>query len=299
MERLEPTKSSAFRETTNKKKQKKKVRSYIKTVDCCCQSKAIKEMKFFSQIVSLFVLFPSIVSALTCSDVSLPCVEIPQCSNTVAKLDINQLSTGLGTSKSSSTASICYTATGLNLQIDAYNQIYYPKDLYTSCNDNVFLLDVIELFIGECSSSSSNCNSNGDTYCYSEIDTSPYNKIFESGIYAPYLNHTGVVNTLIDCDTSHVAHTTREQGAQWRVNLIVPWDVVYNPAGCPSTAKKAVSQPTPTTGSVFRGNIYRVNELVATDKCSSSTCEYVSWAPTYSNPPAFHEPTKFGYFILQ
>jgi hypothetical protein len=274
----------------------------------------------FQQLLSLFFLvFPTVISSLTCSDVekkssgSLPCTTVPNCSTgKTASLTANQLSNGLGSSKASSAIDLCYTDSSLNVKVLASKQAYYPADLYSSCNDNVFLLDVVELFIGECTSSNSYCNTVGDTYCYSEIDTSPYNKIFESGIYTPYLNHTGIKNYLIDCDSSSIQHSVTKKSTEWTVELSIPWKVIYNPQGCPVPSKKAMENveqtvishsllmtPVAGPGSVFRANVYRVNELTAvSSSCSSSTCEYISWTPTYSNPPAFHEPKTFGYFIL-
>jgi hypothetical protein len=262
-------------------------------------------MKFLS---FLFLVFPVLITSLTCSDVekrssgSLPCTTIPNCSTGQSvSLTANQLSNGLGSSKASSAIDLCYTESSLDVKVLASKQTYFPPDLYSSCNDNVFLLDVVELFIGECTSSNSYCNNAGDTYCYSEIDTSPYNKIFESGIFTPYLNHTGIKNYLVDCDSSNIKHSVTKKPSEWTLQLSIPWKVIYNPQGCPvPTANKDLKKaPVAGPGSVFRANVYRVNELTAvSSSCSSSTCEYISWTPTYSNPPAFHEPKKFGYFIL-
>ena len=55
---------------------------------------------------------------------------------------------------------------------------------------------------------------------------------------------------------------------------------------------------------LYRINLYRVNEmeeLAMFDKtCSTTTnsCEYMAWSPTFSDPPAFHVPSKFGYLVL-
>jgi hypothetical protein len=252
---------------------------------------------FAALFLTLFLL-PGVFS-LTCSEIEathgLPCVSIPSCENGEGSLVVNQLSNGLGTSKSTAAVNFCYTPTTLNLNVVAKNQVYYPQDVYTACNDNVFLLDVMELFIGSCQNSEE-CNDNGDTYCYSEIDTSPYNKIFESGIYAPYLNHSSLTNYLIDCDQSQITHQTETRGSEWFWKVSVPWDLINNPQGCPKGEKNLKGA---AAGQLFRGNVYRVNAVTSmVTKCSSTSCEYVSWTPTYANPPAFHEPTKFGYFLL-
>jgi hypothetical protein len=45
--------------------------------------------------------------------------------------------------------------------------------------------------------------------------------------------------------------------------------------------------------------MFRISQLTPSTACSSTTCEYMAWNPTLANPPAFHEPTKFGYLLLQ
>lgn len=224
---------------------------------------------------------------------NLPCVEVHSCASgaEAGQITINQLSNGLGQAKSSSTARLCYTADNLRVEVTSSTQKYFPsKDQFSKCNDPVFNVDVVELFIAPVGSE--------DPHWYSEIDTSPYDVIFESGIYNPNLNHSGVSNYLIDCSTSHVAHTTsvNETGKAWTWTVQVPWKLVNHPEGKDSLSDSASKV---SAGSVFRANMYRVNELTpVASSCSSSSCEYMAWSPTLSNPPAFHEPTKFGYFLL-
>lgn len=269
----------------------------------------MSSVTFISSLV-LFLAFLVLSgnAATTCSTISnpnsLPCVEIPSCSTTkTSSISINQLSTGLGPAKSTAAVNLCYNSNSLHLTVAATQQNYFSSRTFTSCNDAVYLVDVIELFIAPpCASHSSECDSYGNPYCYSEIDTAPKNEIFESGIYAPYLNHTSVQNYLIDCSSSGVTHTTQMASKAWSLDLTVPWDVVYNPQGCPKAAESDSSNKkfsvSPSAGTIFRANMYRVNELTSTTQCSSSTCEYLAWSPTLSNPPAFHEPKKFGYFVL-
>jgi hypothetical protein len=52
--------------------------------------------------------------------------------------------------------------------------------------------------------------------------------------------------------------------------------------------------------SVYRANMFRISQLTSSGaKCSSASCEYLAWSPTLSDPPAFHEPTHFGYLLMQ
>jgi hypothetical protein len=239
-----------------------------------------------------FVYCETIVSCANISkDSSIPCVEIPECSSgSKSKIQISQLSNGLGQASSTSDIALCYTSNYLSAVVESSNQKYFPlADQFQACNDAVFNMDVVELFIAPSGSS--------DPYCYSEIDTSPYDMIFESGIYNPYLNHTGVSNYLIDCSSSHIRHDTTvdKQSHSWNWVVNIPWSVVNSSKGCPTYTKEVSA----TAGTVYRANMYRVNELTAVStSCSSTTCEYMAWSPTYSNPPAFHEPTRFGYFLL-
>lgn len=159
-----------------------------------------------------------------------------------------------------------------------------PKQ-FESCNDSVFNMDVVELFIAP--------HTDQAVKCYSEIDTSPFGPIFESRIYSPNLNHTGIVGTIIDCGSSGITtKTSIAADKSWQWHVSVPWSLINDASWCPASVPA-------NTLNVYRGNVYRVNELKQVgSSCSSSTCEYMAWSPTLANPPAFHEPTKFGFFVL-
>jgi len=229
-------------------------------------------------------------SCTTFQNTNLPCVEVPQCSTASANVTINKLSNGLGASKSHSTLQLCYDSTSLKFTIDSMEQSFYSNHVYGSCNDNVYNSDISEVFIAPWYTDETT------PHCYSEIDVSPSNKIFESGIYNPNLNHSGISNYLIDCDSSGVTSSTtiNTSNNSWQEILSIPWSIIDNPYGCPVSQQKTLT----TASKVYRANFYRVNELVSVSTCSSSTCEYMAWSPTGSNPPAFHEPTKFGYLVL-
>jgi hypothetical protein len=210
---------------------------------------------------------------------------------------VQSLSSGASQGKSAAEAELCYDDSGLTLKVVAKNQYYYPaKNAYKACNDGVFNADVVEFFLTSPALANGNTLPSNDLHCYNELDVNPSNAIFESGIVNPNLNHTAVQNVLIDCSTSKLVHSAEVKGNTWTMTMKVPYSVLDYPAGCPSNQLAAVSMP--KVGRVYRGNIYRINELTATAKCSSSLCEYLAWSPTGCTPPAFHEPTKFGYFIF-
>ncbi len=249
----------------------------------------------FALTLLLFYIYVGGGDCTTCKDfvaTNLPCVDVPACGSTsLGKLKINKLSNGLAASSSTSDVEICHNESDLKIKIISLQQKYYSNHEFSDCNDSIFNSDIAEVFIAPW------FKNEPDPHCYSEIDVSPSNKLFESGIYNPNLNHTGVSNYLFDCATSGVKHSTFSSLSNgiWTEDLSIPWSVINHPYGCPSTG--ATSTEVKANG-VYRANFFRVNELVPTDTCSSTSCEYMAWSPTGSNPPAFHEPTKFGYLVL-
>lgn len=265
------------------------------------------DMAYFVIVCLILIAVSSEINAATsCADVStsgLPCIDVPLCSlNKPGQLTVNKLSNGLGKSKASSVVDICYDEKSIKIKYSSYKQQYFSDHVYGDCNDGVFNSDVAEVFIapflkGEVA-----------PHCYSEIDVNPFNKIFESGIYNPNLSKSGISGYVLDCATSGVTHSTKiDRGSSsWVEDLSIPWSVVDFP-NCPNSNASAGTQQNNLRSSttakgpahtVYRANFFRVNELTAVSTCSSSTCEYMAWSPTGVNPPAFHEPTKFGYLVL-
>jgi hypothetical protein len=270
--------------------------------------------------IFLIVLLLNVSAKLTCDylktnkNSTLPCIEISKCSiSTKTEININKLSSGID-SKSKSTIHVCYVSdnndstSGLHISHEAYNQKYTNEGGYDTCNSAIFNLDVTEYFISPFKidineiETTSNIDELG-SHCYTELDLSPYNTMFEAGIYNPNLNHTGIENVLLDCNTSGVTHTSEVDldKSIWKSNLKLPWDSINCPADCPSINNKwpgvessCINDPL----NVYRINFYRINELVPVDSCSSTSCEYLAWSPNYVTPPSFHEPKYFGYMIL-
>lgn len=250
------------------------------------------------KILSLLASFVAVTSAATsCSEIyasgissSLPCVEVPSCPF-FSSITINTLSDGTKSSQSTSSLQLCHDSSYFHITHTAFAQKFFPSSSYKSCNDAIYNLDVAEAFIGP------HIDSDDGDHCYSEIDVNPTNEIYESGIYNPNLNHTGASNKELTCTTSGVLHATvASKAAQsWTATLNIPWKVLNCPAGCPDSRYCSDSS---TPADVYRVNFYRVNELSAVTKCSSSVCEYMAWSPTLSSPPAFHEPKQFGYLVV-
>jgi hypothetical protein len=138
--------------------------------------------------------------AITCAEITksynLPCATVPRCSSgSVATLVIDTLSNGKYPSKAASTVEICYNPKGLVVPHNANDQQFFSENGYDSCNDAIYNLDVAELFIAPVISSEPD-----GPHCYNEIDISPRNIMFESGIYNANLTQSTLKNALIDCD---------------------------------------------------------------------------------------------------
>lgn len=248
---------------------------------------------FLSKILSTFSLS---CSSFTSS--SLPCLEVPRCdvaspqpmtsSNNVT-FTINQLSTGKGSSKSYSEVVLCYDNTHLYVTHIAYNQTIISDTTYNQCNDAIYNSNVMELFIAP--------NMEETPHCYNELDISPKNVMFDAGIYNPNLNYSGIIGTTFPCSTSGITNmvTINQNEFTWRADMSFPFSLLNCPYNCPLNRYCGHSTP----NYIYRANFYRINELISTSKCSSTTCEYMAWNPTMRDPPAFHEPTKFGYLLLQ
>lgn len=207
---------------------------------------------------------------------------------------ITQLANGNGFSLSKSVVSLCYDDESFIIRFQSFEQLFYSNVTFDECNDSVYILDVVESFISPYWQSESS-----GPHCYTEIDLSPFDQVYQSGIVNKNLNHSGVTNFPLNCDESGIQHRVDINDSNpsiWSATVIIPWSIIANPNGCPTSSNQSDVAEGPI--SIMRANFYRVNELVPTNKCTSSLCEYTAWSPTLSDPPAFHEPTKFGYLFL-
>ena len=263
-------------------------------------------IQMMMMMMMMVIIIAVVAAADNCNSINninnVPCIDIKSCdsSNDKATIMINKLSDGKGESLSSSSIALCYDNDGLNINVEAYNQLYY-NGMYSHCNDAIFNLDVNEVFIAPNVDDS-------DPYCYNEIDISPTNVMYEAGIYNKNLNHTGLVNKLYDCSSSGIIHESQLDlsKAMWLSKLRIPWSVIHCPLGCPLSSYEASCKDHDNYGkihNIYRANFYRINEIVSTNTCSSGysspqTCEYNAWSPTNVYPPSFHEPKQFGYLVL-
>jgi hypothetical protein len=243
-------------------------------------------------VTALALAQVGLTAALKCSDIKadLPCAEIPRCdSGTVGHIEINQLSNGLGSSSSTSEISMCFDDINLHVNQTMMGQQFLTNPGYTACDDPIFNADVAELFIAP--------NMEETPHCYNELDISPFNVMFDAGIYNEDLSYHTVDGYEFDCKGTGIdyASSTNMNENMWEAQLTFTFELLNCPHDCPLARYCGHS----TANDVYRANFFRINELVATSSCSSSTCEYMAWSPTMINPPAFHEPSKFGYLLLQ
>lgn len=208
-------------------------------------------------------------SPMTCADIektfNLPCATVFPCGKTAGSAAITMLSSGSATARSNSLVKICYIDKGLVISTQHNKQSFFSENGYNSCNDPIYNLDVSEIFIAPVLESQPD-----GPQCYNEIDVSPQNVMFESGIYNPNLNHASIKGTLINCNTSLVEHTTEidKEKNIWISTLTLPWAIANNPSGCPVVEYSQVDPNSPTA--MYRINFYRINELVPVSQCSST-----------------------------
>jgi hypothetical protein len=165
----------------------------------------------------------------SCDEV--PCVNIPRCSSgRTTSLLVDQLSNGKGLAQASSLVSVCYDQVGLVIKHVATGQKYLSENSYDSCNDEIYNLNVAELFIAPVIDAEPEA-----PHCYNEIDISPGNVMFESGIYNSGLSQSTIKNSLIDCQTSGVGHfvTVDKNNETWTSVITIPWSVANRPFACP------------------------------------------------------------------
>lgn len=247
--------------------------------------------KLFFTLVSASLI--CIYQAISCdhyANSGLPCVEVPACEHGKSYIVVNQLSNGLGLSNSTSNITLCFDETSLHVVHAAKKQKYLTNPGYDQCNDAIFNSNVAEMFIAP--------NMEKINHCYNELDISPFDVMFDAGIYNPNLNHTTVEGSTFPCDGTGVKYTTSvdNEAETWTAEMSFSFELLNCPFNCPLKEYCGHTH----ANNVYRVNFFRINQLQPdVSSCSSSTCEYMAWNPTDVNPPAFHEPSKFGYMVLQ
>ncbi len=109
---------------------------------------------------------------------------------------------------------------------------------------------------------------------YYEFEVNPLGALFDARILSPDLGRaTMQVETAWDCDgfEARVSRGPR----RWSASLRIPLGTL-----CAGAIPRR-----------WRANFYRIDR--------SEKDEYSAWSPTFSDPPDFHVPARFGSLILE
>jgi len=187
-----------------------------------------------AEICIIFILQLPCFICITCLNLynpnNAPCLEVPPCygdEGATVTSTISLLSNGHGSAQSYSTIALCFTKTELQIRHVAMKQSFVSNSPYSLCNDPIFYSNVAELFIAP--------DVEDVPHCYNELDISPYDVMYLSGIYNPNLNHTGVVGSTFPCESSGINHVTTidAKSSQWSSDLSIPFSLLNCPYHCP------------------------------------------------------------------
>jgi len=236
------------------------------------------------------------VSSPSCRDfvhTGLPCVDVPRCGHSQNGIAvINQTSTGKGFSQSNSVVSLCFDNDFLYVNHTAHKQSVLDDPGYSKCCDPIFNSNVAEFFISPLFP-----KDGAGPQCYSELDLSPFDVLWNAGIYNPNRTSRSIQGFQFPCSGMGVTTETHRGNSSWQARERFAFELLNCPHKCPVPDHCVASkEPQP----VYRANFYRINQLTSLPGglCSGDRCEYMAWSPTLIDPPAFHEPTKFGYLVL-
>jgi len=192
-----------------------------------------------------FLLFWGVLSlSVTTEGSRKPSAVVPKCdsdsdSSGSNRILVNQKSDGSGPSTAKASVQLCYSSKYLEITYTMLNQKYLPSVRYSECNDPIYDSDVAEIFVGPSMDESNNSNnSSSGTKCYMEVDFSPYGTSFQSGIFNPNLNSTGLSKTGLNCSTSGILSKISPPletviSSTWTVQVSIPWSLIDCVPGCP------------------------------------------------------------------
>lgn len=222
------------------------------------------------------------------SDTNAPCIEVPRCGN-YANITVNKLSTGLGLASSFSNISICFDEHSFHLFIHSYNQNIITETDFNQCNDYVYNSNSIAVYFAP--------NMEEINHCYNELYLSPFNNVYNAGVFSPSLTSTSDILSPFQCNNSGIDYKASIEPSlnEWTSFISIPFPIMDCPYNCPLQRYCGKNG----TNNVYRANFFRINELESIDVCTNASCEYIAWNPTSTNPPDFNVPSSFGYLLLQ
>lgn len=163
-----------------------------------------------------------------------------------------------GTADSTTRAGICYDSQYLHIQWDSTDEEVIAP--YEHCNDPLYNADAVEVFIAT-----------PDSYPnhYYELEVSPNSLLFFADITNPTGNCASLSSVYEDCGTALYGGALTPKG--WKAWLQIRLDLIGR--------GQALTR--------FRMNLLRI------DVSSNGATRFLTWKPTFAEPPCFHVPSYF------
>lgn len=163
-----------------------------------------------------------------------------------------------GQPDATTTASLCHDSEHLYVRWASIDdEIIAP---YQQCNDPLYNADAVEVFIA---------TPDSYPYQYFELEVSPNSKLFFADISNPTGDCSSLGSVYEDCGMAEYEATTTSSG--WNAELKIRLDLIGR------------GQPLYS----FKINLLRI------DVSSSRATRFLTWRPTFANPPCFHVPAYF------
>lgn len=168
-----------------------------------------------------------------------------------------------GTADHTTKASLCHDTQSLYIRWSSIdNEVIAP---YAKCNDPLYNADAVEVFIATPVSYPNH---------YYELEVSPNSLLFFADITNPTGNCAALSSIYEDCGAATYGASISPQG--WDAWLQIRLDLIGR--GQPLTQ--------------FKINLLRI------DVSSTAETRYLTWQPTFANPPCFHVPSYFQMITL-
>lgn len=139
---------------------------------------------------------------------------------------------------------------------------------YERRDDPLWQEEVVEVFLAV---------GTRDPVVYYEVELSPRGVLFDARVENPHSRREDmVVDTSWDWAGIEVEARPLAVRQNWRARLFLPWQGLGEAAPPP----------------FLRANFYRV------ERPRQGEAEFSCWAPTFTSPPDFHKPARFGTLVL-
>lgn len=251
----------------------------------------------------VFLLGLFLVSGVTGNDnEEISFQSVPQCLKGALELSNFTISTGSGAKPTySTTVYICYrpdssTGKAKSILVEYKLTDNNSSSQYYNCNDPLYEEDAVEMFIvpyynNSTSKDESNDDESyygGDSYPekYIEIELNPNScdgALFVSEITNTCDDCSCISGNELDCTSDGIVSynsSVSNDKSSWEADIEIDIDFIVDNTGNSGNT------------SYFRANFFRIDIL-------STGEEYIAWNPTGKNPPCFHVPSAFGYFMFE